>query len=194
MTRRSEESGEATEPDAQATATGDAPNSAAPVAQVPKAVPQRGAQPEPTPDPAAAPIDASGTSDAEAAPWYLRRSDQAVLAILCTSCLVLMGWYQLRLSGWGRQPIEIRNLPQRKVDYRIDINRASWVEFAQLPRIGRTLAERIVEDRERNGPFESIDDLQRVRGIGPKTIERLRPLLKPAGVDPTSQDDLNRAP
>jgi competence protein ComEA len=194
MARRSEASDKPAEPDAQASATGDEESAAAPVEQVQKPARPPAPQSKPEVDSAAAPSGAASSPDAEPSPWWLRRSDQAVLALLCALCLVLMGWYQLRLSGWGRRPIEIRNLPQREVDYRIDINRASWVEFAQLPRIGRTLAERIVEDRERNGPFESIEDLQRVRGIGAKTIERIRPLLQPVGVDATSQDGPNGAP
>ncbi|TVQ53977.1 MAG: helix-hairpin-helix domain-containing protein, partial [Phycisphaerales bacterium] len=38
------------------------------------------------------------------------------------------------------------------------------------------LAERIVQDREVNGPFGSLDELQRVSGIGPRTVERIAPL------------------
>lgn len=61
--------------------------------------------------------------------------------------------------------------------YQIDINQADWVAWAQLDRIGETLARRIVSDRLENGPFKSIDDVQRVRGIGVKTLERIRPHL-----------------
>lgn len=75
------------------------------------------------------------------------------------------------------QPVEIEQLPHRKIDYRININRAELVEWMQLGGIGETLATRILEDRHQNGPFLSIDDLQRVKGIGPKTIEKLRPWL-----------------
>jgi len=41
--------------------------------------------------------------------------------------------------------------------------------------VGPVLAERILEDRKRNGPFRSVEDLRRVKGIGEKTLERLRP-------------------
>ena len=59
----------------------------------------------------------------------------------------------------------------------IDLNRASAAELEALPRVGPALARRIVDDREANGPFRSIDELDRVRGIGPRTIELLRPLV-----------------
>ncbi|MCP5000541.1 MAG: helix-hairpin-helix domain-containing protein [Hyphomicrobiales bacterium] len=66
-----------------------------------------------------------------------------------------------------------------EIVYQVDINKASWPELAQLPRIGETLARRIVESRETDGPFRDHDDVQRVRGIGPKTLEGIRPYLLP---------------
>lgn len=56
----------------------------------------------------------------------------------------------------------------------IDLNTASAGELDLLPRIGPALAERIIADREENGAYETIEELERVRGIGPKTIEKLR--------------------
>ena len=47
----------------------------------------------------------------------------------------------------------------------------------QLPGIGETLARRIVESRRSEGRFFEADDLQRVQGIGPKTLQRVRPYL-----------------
>ena len=49
----------------------------------------------------------------------------------------------------------------------IDVDRASAAELEALPRVGPALAGRIVEDREADGPFGSLEGLQRVRGIGP---------------------------
>ncbi|HJK93884.1 MAG TPA: helix-hairpin-helix domain-containing protein [Polyangiaceae bacterium LLY-WYZ-15_(1-7)] len=56
----------------------------------------------------------------------------------------------------------------------IDVNTASREDLELLPRIGPTLAERIEEAR----PFASVDELVRVRGIGPRTLERLRPMVR----------------
>ena len=55
----------------------------------------------------------------------------------------------------------------------VDVNRATEVELRTLPGIGGVLAARIVEARERNGPFASLDDLRRVRGLGRAKLERL---------------------
>ena len=56
----------------------------------------------------------------------------------------------------------------------VDLDRASAAEIERLPRIGPALAQRIVDDRRRLGPFGSIEGLQRVRGIGPALAETLR--------------------
>jgi competence protein ComEA len=81
------------------------------------------------------------------------------------------------------RPVEIERMQPRSFDYKIDINQAKWVEWAQLEGIGEVLAERIVSDREENGPFRSIDDLNRVEGIGPKTLEKIRPWLEVGRAD-----------
>jgi len=51
----------------------------------------------------------------------------------------------------------------------VDVNRASAAELESLPRIGPVLAGRIVEGR----PYGRLDDLDEVKGIGPKTLARL---------------------
>jgi competence protein ComEA len=57
---------------------------------------------------------------------------------------------------------------------RISLNRATAAELATLPGIGPTKARAIVESRSKQGPFRRVEDLQRVPGIGPATLERLR--------------------
>lgn len=60
----------------------------------------------------------------------------------------------------------------------LDLNQAGIEELQRLPGIGPTLASRIVADRAAQGPFRSVGDLLRVRGIGPKTLEKLRPHVR----------------
>ncbi|RUM87585.1 MAG: hypothetical protein DSZ24_05840 [Thermodesulfatator sp.] len=60
----------------------------------------------------------------------------------------------------------------------LDPNRASVKELEELPGIGPTLARRIVEYRERHGPFRHPEDLLAVKGIGPRRLERLLPYLE----------------
>ena len=63
----------------------------------------------------------------------------------------------------------------------VDVNRATSRELETLPGIGPALAGRIVASREEEGPFRRVEDLERVRGIGPATVERLRPLVRAGG-------------
>lgn len=60
---------------------------------------------------------------------------------------------------------------------RLDPNTAAWYELLHVEGVGDTLARRIVDDRERHGPYASIDDLTRVRGIGEKSLAKMRPDL-----------------
>jgi beta-lactamase superfamily II metal-dependent hydrolase len=72
-------------------------------------------------------------------------------------------------------PLEKRWDYQRvlREEEKININTASEAELRTLPRIGKVKARAIVEKR----PYASVDDLRRAHGIGPKIIERLRPLV-----------------
>lgn len=60
---------------------------------------------------------------------------------------------------------------------RIDINTATAAELETLPGIGPATAAAIVDDRQRNGPFVSVDELERVRGIGPAKLAGLTDLI-----------------
>lgn len=61
---------------------------------------------------------------------------------------------------------------------RIMLNEASARDLQMLPGIGPALSERIVAARERDGPFPSVDSLRRVPGVGRKTIEGLRSVVR----------------
>ena len=56
----------------------------------------------------------------------------------------------------------------------VNINTAVKQELMALPKIGPVTAERIIRFRDDFGPFQSIDDLAKIKGIGPKTLERLK--------------------
>ena len=68
----------------------------------------------------------------------------------------------------------------------LDVDRASAADWERLPGIGPALAARIVADRGERGPFHGPEGLLRVRGIGAKTLARLRPFLRAAPVDSVS--------
>lgn len=59
----------------------------------------------------------------------------------------------------------------------IDLNTAGVRELAHVPGLTRRLAQAVVESRQAEGPFLAVDDLLRVRGIGPKRLALARPAL-----------------
>lgn len=59
----------------------------------------------------------------------------------------------------------------------VDLNRCEAAELERLPGLGPVKARRVIEWRETHGPFETVEDLTKVRGIGPKTLGRLRSRL-----------------
>lgn len=66
-------------------------------------------------------------------------------------------------------------------DQQIDINRASVEELTAIPGIGATLAQRIVTFRDQHGPFGRVEDLLKVKGIGEKSFQKIRPYVKVSG-------------
>jgi competence protein ComEA len=63
----------------------------------------------------------------------------------------------------------------------IDLNRATAEELESLPGIGAAKAAAIVEAREAQGGFASLEDLESVRGVGPALMAKLRPLVVVGG-------------
>ena len=60
----------------------------------------------------------------------------------------------------------------------IDINSASVEQLTAVPGIGPSLAQRIVEFRKKEGPFQRVEDLLKIRGIGERSLEKIRPHVK----------------
>ena len=118
-------------------------------------------------------------ADGDGARPVLRRMDQAVVAALVALALVGMGVYWVVQGGPRGELIEIDRADPLSARYLVDINKAEWPELAELPDIGETLARRIVDSRATGGAFRDHDDLRRVRGIGPRTLEKMKPYLLP---------------
>jgi competence protein ComEA len=65
-----------------------------------------------------------------------------------------------------------------QTDSFININTASVEELQQMKGVGETRAQAIVAYRDQNGPFEQVDDLLEVNGIGESTLARNQDVLK----------------
>lgn len=73
------------------------------------------------------------------------------------------------------EPKKSSGSSEKKVTFPVNINTASKKELDALPGIGEVLAQRIIDYRSANGPFSTVDDLTKVKGIGAKTLEKLKP-------------------
>ena len=95
---------------------------------------------------------------------------------LFAAMLMLTGQW-LWLSVQRPEPLPWQHGASFTSFFHVDINNATWVEWIQLKGIGETMAHRIVAERDINGPFDSVDDLLRVKGIGASTLADIRPWL-----------------
>lgn len=111
--------------------------------------------------------------------WILRCADQTTVAALVLVSSAAIGIWVVAQGGLRQQMIEIDQVKPQTVQFQVDLNKAEVPELIQLPGVGEVLAGRIIEFRQKNGPFADLIDLGRVHGIGPKTLERLRPYLLP---------------
>ncbi|MSR88660.1 MAG: ComEA family DNA-binding protein [Candidatus Margulisbacteria bacterium] len=80
------------------------------------------------------------------------------------------------------------NIPSKKLEKiqvgtkpttKVHINTATAKDLQTLPGIGQKTAETIVAYRQENGPFQTLDGLSHIKGLGPKTLEKIKPLLLP---------------
>jgi comEA protein len=84
---------------------------------------------------------------------------------------------QARKSDSTSRQVQQRPPKASLQPHSININTATKEQLMMLPGIGEEYADRIMIYRDDNGPFTSVDDLVHVKGIGKKTLERLRPYI-----------------
>lgn len=77
---------------------------------------------------------------------------------------------------------------------RMNLNEATAAQLERLPRVGPVIGGRIAAYREAHGPFAEVGHLERVSGIGPKTMERLAPLLFVGESEGAPADSSKHAP
>ena len=110
----------------------------------------------------------------------LRYRDQITLFVCSTIALLALGGYMFWNEQITHQVIEIERMSDVETPLQIDINSAPWTEFALIPGIGEQKAREIIRVRnELGGAFVDENELLKVEGIGPKTLDVMRPYLVP---------------
>jgi competence protein ComEA len=85
------------------------------------------------------------------------------------------GWIGCAADPGPARPLEGRE--RLLVGLPLDVNTASADDLADVPGLSARLAAEVVADRARRGPFGAVDDLIRVRGIGPARLAQARRFL-----------------
>jgi competence protein ComEA len=67
--------------------------------------------------------------------------------------------------------------PGSLTQQRVNINTAAAAELDALPGVGPAMARQIVEYRTVHGPFKTLDDMRNIKGLGPKKLEKLQPMV-----------------
>jgi comEA protein len=126
--------------------------------------------------------------------WGMTRAERGVILFLVAGLLLGMGvwWFRSdvqplpmikeetpRSSERSHQSIETDEAGfTHSPIYPISINRSTSQELQNVPGIGPVTAGRIIDFRIQNGPFRSLGDLMEVKGIGSKTMEKIKPYIK----------------
>jgi len=116
------------------------------------------------------------------------RSSQTALAC-CAIALCLFASYRFFSPTTSARPTE--DSPPRR---QVDLNRADRSELLQIPGLGPSSADAILAHRAERGPFESVDELTHVHGIGPKTTEKVKPWLNLSSPGDEPIEKLERKP
>jgi competence protein ComEA len=96
----------------------------------------------------------------------------------------LLAWHVYGTQRWSCRPaaLEVDALQTPS----LDLNQADHAQLLQLPGVGENLARRIEAYRTQHQGFRDVDELQRVSGIGPAMLEKLRPFVY---VEPVQRDE-----
>ena len=104
--------------------------------------------------------------------------------------MLRMAWSVCALVGvlaMAAQPVAAQNAQPRpesrpaKPAVVVNLNTATIAELETLPGVGSKMAARIIEYRQKKGPFKKIEELMNVQGIGEKNFLKLKPQLTVGG-------------
>ena len=110
-------------------------------------------------------------------PWFL----------ITAACALLAFVLGLSVGRKDRDPVTVtqtsRSVPAVQEDFSlmVNINTADLEQLVLLPGIGETFARRILDYREENGPFQTVEELLNVEGIGPGRLEAILDYITTGG-------------
>ncbi|MDG2382405.1 MAG: helix-hairpin-helix domain-containing protein [Pirellulaceae bacterium] len=109
--------------------------------------------------------------------WQTKAQRLWLAALISLGYVLIAKWW-LYEGGFRGRLVDINQVAPPHYQFSIDLNECDWPELTVLPGISETMARRIIGHRDRRGAFQRIEQLREVRGIGPKTLQRLQPFLE----------------
>ena len=110
---------------------------------------------------------------------FARYRPQVIVSMLVMIVLAGGALYTARLSEGAPKVVYTASLQQIEDESQdsltVDINTADIEELDELPEVGPSTAQSIVEYRQTNGQFSSVEELEEIPGIGPETLEKIAP-------------------
>jgi competence protein ComEA len=94
------------------------------------------------------------------------------------ACATVIVWLVIVLLPFGITPPSAAWISQPQKEESVNINTASAEELERLPGIGPALASRIIEHRQKHGPFKRPQDIVIVRGMSAKLYRRIGRLIR----------------
>lgn len=110
---------------------------------------------------------------------FARYRPHAVVSLLVVAVLVGGAFYTARVSEGTPKVVYTASLEEIEDEsqdsLRVDINTADVEELDELPEVGPSTAQSIIDYRTNNGEFRSVGELEEIPGIGPETLEKIEP-------------------
>ena len=107
-----------------------------------------------------------------------RYKHQIVVSVLVVIVLLGGAYYSSRTSEATPRVVYSTALDEAVAEAQspllVNVNTAEAADLEELPEVGPSTAQGIVEYRKSNGSFRSLDELEEVPGIGPKTLEKIK--------------------
>lgn len=105
------------------------------------------------------------------------------LLLICCSCIAFTGGFFIGRNH-NRTPVLVERIPivtQSTAAEKLNINTATLDQLQTLPGIGQELAQRIIDYRQKHGPFQKVADLAKVEGIGVNKLDTILDLITTGG-------------
>lgn len=106
----------------------------------------------------------------------MSKANKISISITLFSIVLSIGIYFYRMNGFVVIPLERRS--SEAIAYTVDLNTANQRELINLPGIGPSLAQKIIDHRLRIKGFSSIEELDEIPGIGAKKLSKLQKYLQ----------------